>query len=474
MHGNLRDILKAGAHVVVVGLGASGLSAVRFLLPLGVRISVSDSSPLAEIAEEKRVWLREQGVFLEAGGHSPELLNSADCLLVSPGVSLALPALQEAARRGIPLVGELALAPEFLRTPAVAVTGTNGKSTVTTLIGALLEAAGNRVFVGGNIGVPLTDYLAGEQECAVAVLEVSSYQLDSAGAFRPRVGVLLNITPDHLDRYASYADYVRAKVSLFRHQVAGDVAVVNQDDPDTAAWLGDLTAGRAPWPVRAGIHRYGREKGPGLRAFLAGSTVVLTGGEEGGEEEYDLSGTELAQAPNTENAMAAILAVRALACQPAAVRAGLAAFQPLAHRLALVAEINGVAYYDDSKATNVGAVCSALAGMERPVLLIAGGRDKGGSYEMLAEPVRGKVKAMLLIGEAREKMAAFFSPLTRVLFAGNMEEAVAKAASLAEPGDAVLLSPACASFDMFRSYGHRGEVFCQAVRALARSGEGRA
>jgi len=471
---NLLEILKPQSHVVVVGLGASGLSAVRFLLPLGVRISVSEGGRLEDLAGDKVGWLREKGVFLETGGHSSELLASADCLLVSPGVPPALPALRAAAAKGIPLVGELALAPDFLKTPVVAVSGTNGKSTVTTLVGELLRSAGKKAFVGGNIGVPLTEYLAGEQDCDVAVLEVSSYQLDSAGAFRPGVGVLLNITPDHLDRYATYGEYAASKLSLFRNQRPGDVAVLNADDGQIAAWLTEQKDGRAPWPLAASVRCFAAKERAGLAAFLAGAIVVLPATEPGGAtEEYDLTGTELAQAPNTENAMAAILAARAMGCGADAIRSGLDRFQPLAHRLALVGEINGVAYYDDSKATNVGAVWSALSGMERPVILIAGGRDKGGSYEMLAEPVKNRVKAMVIIGEAQEKMADFFAPLTYIVRAADMAEAVQRATALARPGDAVLLSPACASFDMFRSYGHRGEVFCRAVRDLASAEEAR-
>jgi UDP-N-acetylmuramoylalanine--D-glutamate ligase len=471
---NLLEILKPQAHVVVVGLGASGLSAVRFLLSLGVRISVSEGGRLEDLAGDKVSWLQEKGVFLETGGHSSELLASADCLLVSPGVPPALPALQAAAGRGIPLLGELALAPDFLKTPVIAVSGTNGKSTVTTLIGELLRSAGKKVFVGGNIGVPLTEYLAGEQDCDVAVLDVSSYQLDGAGAFRPGIGVLLNITPDHLDRYATYEEYVASKLSLFRNQQPGDVAVLNADDGHIAAWLAELGSGRAPWALAGSVLCFAAKERPGLQAFLTGATVVLPAVQaDEAAEEYDLTGTELAQAPNTENAMAAILAARAMGCEPDAIRAGLSRFLPLAHRLALVAEINGVVYYDDSKATNVGAVWSALAGMERPVVLIAGGRDKGGSYEMLVEPVKSRVKAMVLIGEAQGKMAEFFAPLTRIVRAADMAEAVRQAAALSRPGDAVLLSPACASFDMFRSYGHRGEVFCRAVRALALAEETR-
>ena len=466
---NLLEILKPQSHVVVVGLGASGLSAVRFLLPLGVRISVSEGGRLEDLAGDKVGWLREKGVFLETGGHSSELLASADCLLVSPGVPPALPALRAAAAKGIPLVGELALAPDFLKTPVVAVSGTNGKSTVTTLIGDLLTGSGKKVFVGGNLGTPLAEYLAGPQECEVVVLEVSSFQLDSGEEFHPRVGVLLNITPDHLDRYASYEAYVDSKMSLFKNQQPGDVAVVNGDDPVIAGWLGKESGKKSPWPLLGEIRQYSARESTGMAASLSGTKVrIVTQGEAGKKtEEYELAGTPLDQAPNTENAMAAILAVRALGCSPADIQQSLAGFAPLPHRLSLVDEINGVSYYDDSKATNIGAVYSALGGMKQQVVLIAGGRGKGGGYEMLRPLVREKVRAMVLIGEAREEMARAFAETTRIAFAAEMDEAVRLASSMAEKGDAVLLSPACASFDMFRNYSHRGEVFARAVSRLA-------
>ena len=457
----LSEILRPGAHVVVVGLGKSGVSAVRFLLELQVRISVSEGGRRENLEGDLVRWLKEKGVFVEIGGHTSELFTSADCVLVSPGVPLDLPAIAAARQKGIPVIGELALAPEFLQTPVVAVTGTNGKSTVTTLIGELLAAGGMKVFVGGNIGVPLTDYLAGPQECEATVLEVSSFQLDSAGEFRPKVGVLLNITPDHLDRYPSAGAYAASKLSLFAHQQAGDVAVVNGDDPEIAAWLGQ--------GARAGageVQVYAARPGQGVRAHLEGSTVVLRQGA-GEREIYELGGTALQDAPNSENAMAAILAARAMGCPVEAITIGLARFSPLAHRLALVKEINNIAYYDDSKATNVGAVCSALAGMRRPVVLIAGGRGKGGGYEALLPLLREKVRALVLIGEASNEIAAACSGATRIERAKDMDDAVQRATEAAQPGDAVLLSPACASFDMFRSYSHRGEVFQQAVSRLA-------
>lgn len=464
---NLKEILQPGAHVVVVGLGKSGVSAVRFLLKLGVKISVSEGGRQENLEGDLVRWLKEKRVFVETGGHTSELLISADCILVSPGVPLGIAPLAAAREKGIPVVGELALAKDFLKGPVVAVTGTNGKSTVTTLIGDLLRGSGKKPFVGGNIGIPLAEYLAGPQDCEAVVLEVSSFQLDSGGEFRPQVGVLLNITPDHLDRYASYGAYIDSKMSLFKNQQPGDVAVVNGDDPAIVEWLTKAAEQKSPWPLHGETRQYTSCNRTGMAACLRGTKVIIATADQQGEE-YELAGTPLAHAPNTENAMAAILAVRAMGCSPADIQKSLAGFTPLPHRLALVAEVDGVSYYDDSKATNVGAVFSALGGMRQPVVLIAGGRDKGGGYEMLRPLVQEKVRAMVLIGEAKEAIAEAFAKTTRIAFAEEMDEAVRLARTLAEKGDAVLLSPACASFDMFKSYSHRGEVFAQAVSRLGR------
>jgi len=461
---NLKEILQPGAHVVVVGLGKSGVSAVRFLLNFGVKISVSEGGRQENLEGDLVRWLKEKRVFVETGGHTSELLTSADCIVVSPGIPLDIAPLEAARQKGIPVVGELALAKDFLKAPVVAVTGTNGKSTVTTLIGDLLRGSGKKPFVGGNIGIPLAEYLAGPQDCEAVVLEVSSFQLDSAGEFRPQVGVLLNITPDHLDRYASYGAYVDSKMSLFKNQQSGDVAVVNGDDAGIVQWLDKAAEKKSPWPLRGEIRQYSSCSKTAMTAYLRGTKIRIPSTTE----EYELAGTPLAHAPNTENAMAAILAVRAMGCSPADIQKSLAGFAPLPHRLALVAEVDGVSYYDDSKATNVGAVFSALGGMRQPVVLIAGGRDKGGGYEMLRPLVQEKVRAMVLIGEAKEAIAEAFAKTTRIAFAKEMDEAVRLARTLAEKGDAVLLSPACASFDMFKSYSHRGEVFTQAVGRLGR------
>lgn len=459
-------ILKSGDHVLVVGLGKSGYAAVRFLLDQGMRVSVSEGGRAAQLDREKIQWLQEKGVYCEIGGHSSELFTKVDAILLSPGVPPSVPALAAAREKNIPIFGELALARDFLKAPVVAITGTNGKSTVTTLVGELLRAAGKKVFVGGNLGTPLCEYLAGRQAAEWVVLEVSSFQLDTAGDFRPQVAMLLNITPDHLDRYPSFAAYGDSKWSVFRHQHPGDAAILDGDDPEIGRLLAAASADPAsPYAIKSRRFVVG-ERTTGMGASMAGAVAQVRLSVGADVEAYDLAGTPLAMAPNSHNAMAAIIAARCCGCAPAAIRQGLAAFAPLPHRLALVAEVDGVAYYDDSKATNIGAVVSALEGMKQPVVLIGGGLDKGGDYRIMRDIVRQKVKAMVLIGSARQLMAAAFGDLLPIVFAESMDEAVAKARNLAGQGDVVLLSPACASFDMFDSYAHRGEVFRQAVLSL--------
>jgi UDP-N-acetylmuramoylalanine--D-glutamate ligase len=455
--------LEPGMHVVIVGLGKSGFSAAKYLLQSGVRVSVSEGGRPDRLERGDLQWLQENGVPVETSGHSSELFLAADALLVSPGVPLTLPSLRLARQHGVPIFGELALAPDHLPGPVVAVTGTNGKSTVTALLGEIFSAAGRRPFVGGNIGVPLTDYLAGPREAGVVVLEVSSFQLDSAGDFRPDVAVLLNISPDHLDRYESFDAYAAAKFRIFAAQRPTDAAIINGDDPEITSRLASAAGSFRP-PGR--IYQFSQKPRGGAGAFLQGEEVILTGlhGEE--REAYSLTGTTLRMAPHAQNAMAAILAGRLQDCPAAAIHRALKSFSLLPHRLALVAEISGVRFYDDSKATNVGAVQAALQAMDRQVVLIAGGRDKGGDFSPLRREMGAKIKGVVLLGEAREKMAATFAGLVHLAMADGMMDAVRRAFLLAAPGEAVLLAPACASFDMFASYAERGRIFRECVAAM--------
>jgi len=456
--GEIVATIGPGRRVLVVGLGKSGLAAVRLLKKMGCEVAVSEGSDRKMIAPGTLKWLEDHGVPLECGGHSEQFCAASEMIVVSPGVPLDIPFLADARRRAVPILGELGLGAALTETPIIAVTGTNGKSTVTELLGEMFRAAAKSVFVGGNLGTPLADYLLNQQESEVLILEVSSFQLDTAPGFAPEVALLLNISPDHLDRYADYESYAAAKFAIFAGQRAGAAAVLNGDDQEINARLGR-------YPIPANSFFFGDapvDRGAGI----TGSAISVAGVAEE-PEVYDLAGTWLAREPNIHNAAAAILGARLLGCPATAVRKALREFRPLAHRLALVAEIDGVQYFDDSKATNIGAVVAALAGMSRPVVLIGGGRDKGGDYRLLHPAVREKVKGMVLIGEARGKMADSFRELTRVELADSLEDAVRVAGRLAQAGDAVLLAPACASFDMFSGYAERGRVFRRAVGELA-------
>lgn len=459
-------VIGEGELVIVVGLGKSGLSAVKFCLQQGAKVSVSDAAPLEKLDRGRCQELKKLGVHLEAGGHSPELFDSADLILVSPGVPLSSKVLVEARQKQIPVVGEMSLAAYYLKTPMLAVTGTNGKTTVTTLLGEILRASGRKVFVGGNIGTPLTDYLAGPQEMDAVVLEVSSFQLDTAVNLKPEVAVLLNITADHLDRYDSFHQYALSKYSIFKNQNGTDVSIINGDDLECRKYLENKTSLRHGWEERSVLF-YGRGGAFQKGAVLQGKKVKLELDHTATEKEaFDLSWTKLSESPNLENGAAAILAAVSMGCDMEGVRKGLASFNPLPHRLTFVAEIDGVTYIDDSKATNVGAVKSALDSIQGQVHLIAGGRDKGGEYSPLQNCINEKVKTLLLIGEARQIMAAAFDGLTEIQMFDSLEDAVIIAHAIAVPGDTVLLSPACASFDMFESYAARGDCFADCVHKL--------
>jgi len=445
---NGRNNREVAGHVAVMGLGVSGRSAVRYLAARGVRVSVSESRPLPAT---DAAFLAEQGALFESGGHTLAFLQQADQVLVSPGIRQDLEILQQLRALGIPVLGELAMAAPFVRKPVVAITGTNGKTTVTALIGRLLQEAGKRVFVGGNIGTSLFEYLMNPDEVDVLVLELSSFQLEMAGDFHADVAVLLNVTPDHLDRHGDMAGYAAAKMKIFAGQGADDTAIVSGDD----AFCRELTAGMGNRQRLLFGH------GEDCRARIADHAVWVEW--RGRTERYDLAATMLDTATGHLNSAAAILAARTLDCPPEAIARGLAAFEVATHRMALVGTGGGVAYYDDSKATNTGAVLSALDNFTGNVILIAGGRDKGDDYSLLRESIQKKVRLLVLIGEAAELIARAVDGATQIVRAGSMEEAVELSAAMAGAGDVVLLSPACASFDMFENYGHRGRVFAAAV-----------
>jgi UDP-N-acetylmuramoylalanine--D-glutamate ligase len=436
----------AGKRVVVVGLGKSGVAAAKLCLARGAHVVGTDSAPADQTSEEARAL----GIELVLGGHEGAKFETAKLIVVSPGVP-QLPALTRAELAGVEVIGELELASRFIDAPIVAIGGTNGKSTTTTLVGDMFAAGGLKAFVGGNLGIPCCEAVGANYD--VVVFEVSSFQLERVPSFQPRVSVLLNITEDHLDRYPSFLAYAEAKGNAFVQQSPDDYAIVPEGDADCRQ-----QAKRGRGQVLC-FGRYGDY-------VVSGRSVT----ETRSGEVFDLESSALYGRHNLENAAAAIAAARALDLKASAIRQALAAFRPLPHRMARVANFGGVTFYDDSKGTNVGASVTALLGLsEARGVLIAGGRDKQGAYDSLVSALEAKGRALVLIGEAADRIAEAVGARVPVLRARSMDDAVEQAFSAARAGDAVLLSPACSSFDMFKSYADRGDQFVSAVQRLAQS-----
>lgn len=431
---------------------------MRFLAALGLQLKVSDQREQAQLEREVPEFLHflaENRAVCEFGGTSAGFLEGLDLLSPAPGVPLQSPILVEAQRRGLPLLGELALAAGRFQVPVIAVTGSNGKTTSTSLIGHLLRQAGKKPFVGGNIGTPLLEYYLHPEGFDCVVLELSSFQLDLAGAFRPDIGLLLNITPDHLDRHGSLESYAAAKRKLFAAQRPGDTAILGLDDPLAAATT-----------LPDGVRRLGFGESLEADCVVEADAVRLRLAGQDQPLSLSLNGTHLHSLVNRLNAAAAVLTCSVLNFDTTAFAAGLSSFQPAAHRMAEVALIKGVSYVDDSKATNIGAMAAALNSCPGQAVLIAGGKDKGGDYALVADTVRQKVRTLVLLGEAAPLIEAAYGKLVPVQRAGDMPEAVRLAQAAACPGDTVLLAPGCSSFDMFTSYAERGKVFAEAVLAL--------
>jgi UDP-N-acetylmuramoylalanine--D-glutamate ligase len=445
-----------GQRVLVVGLARSGVSAARLAASRGARVKATDRRAATELGSTALEYLEAAGVELALGGHDRGDFTGADLVVVSPGVPLSLPDIQEARRQGVPVIGEIELG--WLLgggAPLVGITGTNGKSTTTSLAGVLFQQD-RRAFVGGNLGTPLCELVLSGTEVDVVVLELSSFQLEGVERLQPRVAACLNVTPDHLDRYQGLEEYALAKARLFRNQQAADFAVANARDPRA---LGMAAASRAE------LHTIGF--GPPERRAIrdpgedgAGELVLVPA--VGSQERYLLRTRALRGRHNRENAMAAILCARLLGVPGPAVQRGLDEFPGLPHRLEVVRERGGVEWVNDSKATNVDSTAVGLAAFPagRPsVVLIMGGRGKGAPYAPLRGLFPGRVKALLTVGEdapAIERELADLAPTER---AGTLAGAVVRAAVAAGPGDVVLLSPACASYDQFRDYEERGEAF---------------
>ena len=443
----------SGQTVVVVGFGRTGEAVGNFLLNQDCRVVISDSRGPEELGETARL-MEDRGARIELGGHSPSTFLKADTIVLSPGVAPTIDPLVAARKKGIHITGEIELASRFVTTPIVGVTGTNGKTTTTSLIADMLKASGKSVFVGGNIGRPFIEFVNRGEKADLVVLELSSFQLETVETFHPVVGALLNVTPDHMDRYADGGDYLAAKTRIFANMGHQDHAVMNADD--IVVSHKSVTGSRWNFSRRRKI-----ENGAGIE----GHRIVVR--REGRQlAELPLSSLALEGAHNQENIMAALLAALAAGANITAACRAAADFKGLPHRLEFIRELGGVRYYNDSKGTNVGAVVKSLEGFDAPVVLIAGGRDKRGDFSALESLVREKVKTLILLGEAGDTLAEALGGLTETVRVGDMAEAVDCARGSARAGDVVLLSPACASFDMFRDYTHRGRVFTELVGKL--------
>ncbi len=441
--------------VLVLGLGVSGRFACELLLRQGAEVVGADMNPRGKFGDALD-RLESLGCKFQLGSHKHGDFLGVDRIIVSPGVPLDLEPLREAAGAGIEITGELDWAWRQVDAPVVAITGTNGKTTTTTLVGEMFRAAGKKVFVGGNIGDPLSMHLLNGDRDDLLVLEVSSFQLDAAEHFRPDAAALLNVTEDHLDRYESFRAYADSKLSLFARQRAGDVAVLNADDPL-------CREGAATLPVRPLLF-----SGRGA----AGADAVVRDGKlhakMPGREPFvfELSRSPLKGAHNAENILAAVLVAGSMGVSGEAMRDALERFHGLPHRVEWVGRWNGIDFYDDSKGTNVGAVVKALEGFDRPVWLFLGGRDKQGSYEPLVDPIRKGCKGVYAFGEAAPRIVAGLAGRAPVLAFPDLEAAFEDAAAKAAPGDVMLLSPACSSFDQYTSYAKRGDHFKRLVAAL--------
>ena len=441
--------------VLVVGLGKSGAAAALFLNKRGARVTVSDTKTEDEL-EQQIPQLLEAGITVETGGHGERTFRGQDLIVVSPGVPVDTPHLRQARALGIPIIGEVELASRFLKGHVIAITGSNGKTTTTALTGDIIAMGGWESLVGGNIGTPAISLVEESADDSFVVLEVSSFQLETIQSFHPEISVVLNITPDHLDRHSTFQGYVDAKARIFENQTESDHAVLNADDPACAA-LSGRTRAQPVWFSR----KNPVERGAGIR----GEAVVYRD-EEGEREILPVSAVRLKGGHNLENALAAVCVGMLARCEPHRIRQAVEEFRAVEHRLEYVATVRGVEYYNDSKATNVDATIKALESFPGNIHLILGGKDKGSDYSALNPLLGERVKRVYTIGAAAEKIESQLAgpPVVR---AGTLDAAVRNAFAAAAPGDVVLLAPACASFDQFQSYEHRGRAFKQAVLQMA-------
>ena len=443
-----------GKKVLVVGLGKSGLAAALFLRHRGAQVTVSDARSAEALAKDIPALL-EEGIMVETGGHGLLTFRRQDLIVVSPGVPLNTPELAQVRSFGLPVIGELELAARFLKGRILAITGSIGKTTTTALVGEILEKAGIPTLVGGNIGVPVVSLIEASTDETWSVLEVSSFQLESTYQFHPSIAVILNITPDHLDRHGTFENYALAKERIFAAQDGNDSVVLNADNERAAQ-----AAGRSSAKVYSFSVEHPVERGAWLEQ---GYVVYRADGDAPVEAVMPLSGIPLKGTHNVENVLAAVCAARLAGAPVDAIRKAIEDFRAVEHRLEYVATINGVEYYNDSKATNVDATAKAVAAFNSGIHLILGGKDKGSDYTLLAPLLRERVRAVYTIGSAAAKIESQLRGVVSIRTCETLDVAVDAAANAARPGEVVVLAPACSSFDQFENYEHRGRVFKELV-----------
>ena len=442
--------------VLVVGLGRSGVASALFLKAKGARVTVSDTKPQDQLKDEIPALL-DQGIVVETGGHGERTFGGQDLIVLSPGVPTDAPPLVQARTLGENVIGEIELAACFFPGRIVAITGSNGKTTTTTLAGEILSSGGYRAAIGGNIGTPAISLVEGATAGTIAVWEVSSFQLETIQTFRPQIAVVLNVTPDHLDRHRTFTAYADAKARILENQQPEDFAVLNADD---------LACVELAARTRAQVFWFSRTREVKQGAFVHDGRIFFR--DHSGQNEIMLvSDIPLKGGHNVENVLAAVCVGALLRCEPDRIRKTVHDFKAVEHRLEHVATIRGVEYYNDSKATNVDATIKALESFPANIHLILGGKDKGSDYTVLKDLLRQRVKRVYTIGAAAAKIESQIKGAAEVDHAETLETAIRHASDVAKPGDIVLLAPACASFDQFRNYEHRGKVFKEVVRELS-------
>ena len=447
--------------VLVVGLGKSGVAAARFLKRQGARVTVSDSRPAALIAELSS--LLDEGIMVEAGSHGLLTFRRQDLIVVSPGVPQTVPELRTVRSLGMRVVGELELGTQYLQGEIIAITGSNGKTTTTSLLGEIVAASGRPTLVGGNIGRPVVDMVAESTPGTCSVLEVSSFQLETIEHFRPKIALVLNITPDHLDRHGSFENYTAAKARITENQTPDDFLILNAEEEPTK---------RIAAKTKAQIFWFSPRRPIKQGAFVHGEGIYFRPAENATPEPVmPVSEIPLPGAHNVENALAAICAARLAGISAETIRRAVGSFKAVEHRLELVRELNGVRFFNDSKATNVDATAKALAAFPGGIHIILGGKDKNSDYTTLLPLLQERAKTVITIGSAAEKIELQLAPFGKIERGGTLEKAVAYAFTNAKPGEVVLLAPACASFDQFENYEQRGRIFKQLVAQLETSPE---